>query len=100
MTDIIERLRSYRGPWLVPAEAADEIERLRGEYAASRGYAEELRAERDAARAERDAAVAALKELLADMALDYAGPGYDVYQVRMGAVAEAVAAIDATKGEK
>ena len=31
MTDIIERLRSYRGPWLVPAEAADEIERLRGE---------------------------------------------------------------------
>lgn len=86
MTDIIERLRSYRGPWLVPAEAADEIEKLRGEvaalkaaaekgteyvlaqinqdlrddYAASRRYADELRAERDAARAERDAAVAAL----------------------------------------
>lgn len=40
MTDITERLRRYNGPWLVPAEAADEIEKLRGEVAALKAAAE------------------------------------------------------------
>lgn len=33
MTDIVERLKKYQGPWLAPMEAAAEIERLRARVA-------------------------------------------------------------------
>lgn len=73
VTDIIERLRRYKGPWLVPAGAADEIERLRGEvhrlsrerddwHGRAAEICDEAADESVRLRAERDAAVALLRE--------------------------------------
>lgn len=88
MSDITERLRSYKGPWLVPAEAADEIDNLRADREKQRRLLEEFRIEIQTLTDERDAAVNALERIKNHVDTDeYA------YEI-------AVAAIDAAKGEK
>lgn len=97
MSDITERLRSYRGPWLVPAEAADEIEKLRGEVARLIALTEEAVSLVKDVKAERDAAVGLLRELVNSRHKHYIHQTDEIMQrwdERVSTV------IDATKGEK
>lgn len=104
----IERLRDESASW--EEQASDrtddavrfikerdalqsEIDLLRTEYAASRGYADELRTERDTARAERDAAVARYRHVIEILRRDG-------YWAALMEDDEIDAQVDAARGEK